>query len=119
MSVTNLQLKLKGREEKVRCRDRVRCSCKQPLLHEQGSTKGVVARGCAKFGVSVPSDLARRDGKSLRHEMHVSGEWTVSVSNKKGKKEWVAAIKGRSGLTLIETRVSSSMICLRLNRRLV
>jgi hypothetical protein len=27
MSVTNLQVKLKGREEKVRCRDRVRCSC--------------------------------------------------------------------------------------------
>jgi hypothetical protein len=56
--------------------------------------KGMVARGCAKFGVSVPSDLFRRDGKSLRHEMHVGGEWTDSVANKKGKKEWVAAIKG-------------------------
>jgi hypothetical protein len=36
MSVTNLQLKLKGREAKVRCRDRVKCSCEQPLLHGQG-----------------------------------------------------------------------------------
>ena len=53
MSVTNLQLKLKGREAKVRCRDRVMCSCEQPLLHGQGSTKGMVARGCAKFGVGV------------------------------------------------------------------
>jgi len=41
--------------EKVRCRDRVGCCCEQPLLHGQGNTKGMVARGCAKFGVSVPS----------------------------------------------------------------
>jgi hypothetical protein len=46
MSLTNLQLKLKGREAKVRCRDRVGCSCEQPLLHGQGSTKGMAARGC-------------------------------------------------------------------------
>jgi hypothetical protein len=62
----------------------------------------MVARGCAKFGVSVPSDLFRRDGKALRHEMHASGaesgEWTDSVANKKGKKEWVAATKGKIGV---------------------
>jgi hypothetical protein len=58
----------------------------------------MVARGCAKFGVSIPSDPFRRDGKSLRYEMHVSGEWTDTVANKKGKKEWVAAIKGKIGV---------------------
>jgi hypothetical protein len=30
--------------------------------------------------------------------MHTSGEWTDSVANKKGKKEWVAAIKGKVGI---------------------
>jgi len=58
----------------------------------------MVARGCAKFGVGVPSDLFRRDGKSLRHEMHTGGEWTDIVANKKGKKEWVAAIKDKIGV---------------------
>jgi hypothetical protein len=59
----------------------------------------MVARGCAKFGGSIPSDLfIRRDGKSLRHEVHVSGEWTNIVANKKGKKEWVAASKGKIGV---------------------
>ena len=46
----------------------------------------------------VPSDLFRRDGKSLRHEMHASGKWTDIIANKKGKKEWVAAIKGKIGV---------------------
>jgi len=58
----------------------------------------MVARGCAKFGVSVPSDLFRRDGKALRPEMRVGGEWTDSVANKKGKKEWVATIKSKIGI---------------------
>jgi hypothetical protein len=30
--------------------------------------------------------------------MHVSGEWTDIAANKKGKKEWVATIKGKIGV---------------------
>jgi hypothetical protein len=30
--------------------------------------------------------------------MHVGGDWTDSVANKKGKKEWVATIKSKVGI---------------------
>jgi hypothetical protein len=52
--------------------------------------------------------------------MHASGEWTDSVANKKGKKEWVAAIKGKIGVDSDRNESEFEyMICLRLNRGLV
>jgi hypothetical protein len=81
MSVTNLRIKLKGREaiDTVRCRDRVgctvassRCYMDKVVLKGMGGCTWV----CQVWSGYTVSDLFRRDGKSLRYEMHVSGEWT-------------------------------------------
>jgi hypothetical protein len=84
-SVNNLQLKLNGRRLRYDAEIEwgVVIASSRCCMDGQDSTKGMVARGCAKFGVSIPSDLSifRRDGKALRHEMHMlAGEWTDIVN---------------------------------------